>query len=532
LHKLWRKRPDARPTQAHPPALRVDSSSHIGSEDDGDLTATVIRGASLTGAGYLLTQVITFASYVALARLAGPHVFGTLAAAWTIVGVSAFVAESGMSSALIQRRDRLQEAAATATVATFAAGAALSLLALALSPLVGRYFHSHEVGLVAAAISGVLFLDAVTVVPDALLRRRFSFLRRGVVDPINALSYGAVAATLLALGMGVWALVIATYASGLLRVGTVWFFTRWRPDLHTISFSIWRELAGYGRHIVASEFLRQISSIVNTALVGRFLGLAALGEYRFGWRMATQAAMPVTAAGAYVLFPAFARISDDAERFRAAFLRSLRLFAVFVVPVGFALAPIGEQVVVAFLGERWQAAGQVLAALAGVTVMVPLITLATEVFKAANRPDLVARVTFSQTLGMIILMVALLPLGITAVAAGISAVYIVTGSYALRHVARVLALPARAILAELFRPLLAASAMAAALALFAEFLVPADGASTAVRLLWLAAEAALALVVYGAVLRAIAPATVAEFVHALHASIRRRHRPATATGAP
>jgi hypothetical protein len=73
--------------------------------------------------------------------------------------------------------------------------------------------------------------------------------------------------------------------------------------------------------------------------------------------------------------------------------------------------------------------------------------------------------------------------------------------------------------------------MAAALALFAEFLVPADGASTVTRLLWLAAEAALALLVYGAALRAIAPATVAEFVQTLHASIRRRRRPASATGA-
>ena len=143
-------------------------------------------------AGYFLTQVITLSFYVVLARLAGPEVFGAFAAAWIIVGVSSFLAESGMSSALIQRNDRLEEAAATAVLSTFFTGAALALIALALSPLVGLYFDTREIGLLAAALSGVLFVNAAGVVPDALMRRRFSFVRRVVVDPISATTYGIV----------------------------------------------------------------------------------------------------------------------------------------------------------------------------------------------------------------------------------------------------------------------------------------------------------------------------------------------------
>ena len=232
---------------------------------------------------------------------------------------------------------------------------------------------------------------------------------------------------------------------------------------------MWRELVRYGRHIAVSEFLRQINGILNAALLGRFLGLAPLGEYRFGWRMASQAAAPVTSAGVYVLFPAFARIADEPERFRRAFLRSLRMFAVLVVPVSFALAPLGEQIAVAFLGERWRVAGHVLVALAGVTAMQPLITLANEVFKAANRPRLVPRITLVLTAGMALATAALLPLGITGIALGISAAYVATGSYALTNVARVLRLKKRTILAELAFPALAATAMAVTVALLATF---------------------------------------------------------------
>jgi O-antigen/teichoic acid export membrane protein len=480
--------------------VRADNRGQTG------LTTTVVRGASVTGLGNLVTLVITFASYVVLARLASPEVFGTLAAGWTIVGASSFVVESGMSSALIQRQDRLEEAAATATVATFGAGIGLALLALALAPVVGLFFHSHEVGLVAAALSGMLFMNAATVVPDALLRRRFSFLRRGVVDPIDAFSYGIVGATLLALGLGVWGLVIATYVAGFVRITAVWLFVRWVPNLRLVSFAMWRDLARFGRHIAASELLRQVRGIANTALLGRFLGLAPLGEYRFGWRMATQAAIPVTTAGAYVLFPAFARIADDSERFLAAFLRSLRMVSAFALPISFALAPLGTQIAVAFLGEPWRAAGHV---------------LTNEVYKAANRPHLVAHVSLALTIGMVVGMIAFLPLGVTAVAGAMSLAYLLTGAYALGNVARVFALPLKTLGAELSRPALASAAMAGVLALFAAFIVDVDGEPASVRLGWLAAEACLGILVYGVVLRILAPSTVRELVQAIH-SLRGR----------
>ena len=46
---------------------------------------------------------------------------------------------------------------------------------------------SWIIGCAFAALSGVLFLNAVTVVPDALMRRRFSYVRLMIVDPLNAL---------------------------------------------------------------------------------------------------------------------------------------------------------------------------------------------------------------------------------------------------------------------------------------------------------------------------------------------------------
>jgi O-antigen/teichoic acid export membrane protein len=484
-------------------------------------TRVVVRGASFTGAGYLLTQAITLVSYVVLARLAGPSVFGAFAAAWILVGVSTFFAESGMSAALISRNDRLEEAAATALVSTVVAGVGLTALALAGSPLVGLYFHSHHIGALAAALSGVLLLNALTVVPDALMRRRFSYVRLMIVDPLNALTYGVAGTVALAEGMGGWGLVLATYAAGVVRVAAVFGFGRWKPQFRGASFAMWRELARDARHVVAGEVVREIGGIANTALLGRFVGTAPLGEYRFGWRMATQAGLPVAQASAHVLLPAFARMADDADRFRSAFLRSTRVIAILTLPVGFALVPLGEPAAVALLGNSWRTAGHVLAALAGAAIALPAIALATEVFKAANRPDILPRMSLVLAVGTLVLLGALLPFGVVAVAGGASLAYLATAGYAFERTARILSLPPRSLVTAIAGPFAAAAGMAGVLFAFRGVWEPPS--SSALRQFgWLGVSLLVAVPTYIALLRVLAPSSMAELMQAARAFRSRK----------
>src|SRR4051794_24751667 len=78
-----------------------------------NLTQTVVRGAGLAGSGYVLAQVLNLGFYLALARLATPEDFGILAAASLLLGAALLLTESGMMSAVIHRRDRLDESMQT-----------------------------------------------------------------------------------------------------------------------------------------------------------------------------------------------------------------------------------------------------------------------------------------------------------------------------------------------------------------------------------------------------------------------------------
>src|SRR4051794_12795773 len=170
--------------------------NRIGDDGDGEsraaggLTGTVLRGTALAGIGFSMSQILTLATYLVLARLVTPTEFGQFTAGLVLVALAQLYTESGMMSALIYRRDRLDEAAATAVVATILGGLLVSLFLLAVAPAIGFFFNSGTVTGVAAAGSGLALVRATDVVPSALLQRRFSFLRRMIVEPGAVVAFG------------------------------------------------------------------------------------------------------------------------------------------------------------------------------------------------------------------------------------------------------------------------------------------------------------------------------------------------------
>jgi O-antigen/teichoic acid export membrane protein len=490
------------------------------------LTRTVLRGVGLAGAGHVLTQALTLGVYLALARLATPQDFGRFAAGSVVVGLGILVAESGMLAAVIQRRDRVDEAAATALVATVSGGILLGLAALAASPLVGYFFHSHEIGLVAAAMSGFVVLKQTMVVPDAVMQRRFSFVRRVILEPLRVVVFGATAIAATAVGLGVWGLVAGTYAGVAAQAVTSWLLVRWRPRLELVSFAMWRELARFGRHVIASDAVRLVNAESQTALIGRVLGTAMLGQWTYAFRIALQPLALIVESVAYVLMPAFSRISHDEERFRAAVLRSLRWISMVALPASLILLPLGRPLVAVLFGPRWHEAGRAVTAMCAACAGAAVVSLASEAWKAAGRPDWLPRTHVLGGVLSIALTAAFLPVGLIGVAGGFSIASTLTAAYALYGLGRVTGAPVGRLLDQLWPATAAASVMAAAVYVL-ERELDAGSHGTAVGLALLAAETLAGLAVYLGALTVVSPGTGRALVGAARTA-RSRFRAAAA----
>jgi len=503
---------DARPTASQPEA------------PPGSLTKIVVRGASIAGAGYVVSQVISFGAYLTLARLLTPSDFGVFAAAIVLVGVGQVVGESGMLAALIQRREGLEEALESAFVATLAGGLLLSALALAAAPLVGLFFHHHDTALVAAAMSATMLFRLTAIVPSALLQRRFSFIRRVAIDPLGMLAFAAGSIIPAALGLGVWSLVIGVYSQLIVDLIGAWCFAGWRPHPRRASVRVWRELARFGRPVVLAEVIRQAIPQLPVIALGRVAGAGAVGQFSYAQRVAQQPPDAIVSIGAYVLLPALARLAVDQRRFRAALTRGLRWMCAISFPLGMLLFALGTPAIVLVFGERWRAAGEAVIPLGVYAAVLALDSIGSEVWKSAGRTDMLPRMHGLSLVLMAALIAAfVVPFGLIGVTTAIALSGVGVAVYATYGIHKVADVPISSLLAEIWPPGLAAAVIGGGLFCLEHFVVHSASRGTVAGLALLATEAALSLAVYMVCLPALSSGARADLMAAL-GGVRRRRR--------
>lgn len=486
------------------------------------LGGTLRRGAAISGFTLVLVQATSLITTLLLARLLSPQEVGVYAAGTVLTGFLVMFAEGGMKGALIQRQTDIEDAAATVFWATAATGVLMSLAALAAAPVVGLLFRDPLAAQIAAVTSGMLLMHALTNVPDGLLQREFNFKRRLIVDPARAIGFGVVAVGLSAAGFGVWSLAIGNYFSMAVWLAGTWALGRWRPGLGRASYRLWRELARFAYPLLIQSVVWQIREAGQAAIVGRFLGTAPLGQFRYGRRVGLLPAQAVVQVGSYVLFPAFSRLAGDPERLKVAFLRSLRWLWISAAPVAGFLVALGEPSVVLLLGERWREAGVFLVGMAGYGAAIAVKAAAGEAIKGTGRSRLLNWASAAQLILGLGLVLMALPFGLFGVGLAISATEIALAVLVLGLARTVVGFTIRELLRRLVPPLVAALVAVAVIGSAEHLLIESDEhGSTVLGLLILAGETVAFATLYLLVLRVLDPYAVWSIVDAARRKLTR-----------
>ncbi|MGI9002297.1 MAG: lipopolysaccharide biosynthesis protein [Pseudonocardia sp.] len=496
----------------------------------GPLARIARRGAALSAFTLVLVQGTSLIATLILARLLTPEEVGLYAAGTVLAGFLTVFAEGGLRAALIQRETDVDDAADTVFYATAVTGLGMSLLALAAAPVIAAIFRSPQAGEIAAVTSGMLLMHGFTNVPDGLMQRRFNFKRRLIIDPLRSITFGVVAIVFAAAGFGVYALVAGNYASTAVWLVGTWLLARWRPGRGRASIALWRELARFAYPLVIQNVVKNLRGSAQTALIGRGLGEGALGQYRYGRRLGELPATAVIEIGSYVLFPAFSRLAGEPERFKQAFLRALRWIWIGAAPVTVLIVLLGEAAVVILLGERWQAAGEFMVAMAGYGAGVAVQAVALEVIRGSGRSSLLNLVSAAQLVLGIGLVVALLPMGLVGVGLAASAASVVVAVLVLVLARSVIPFTARELGRRLAPPAVAALVALGVVGPLEWFVLDAGDRGIALGLAILAGEVLAFAVVYLGAMGVLDRPVVLEVMGGLRALLRRRSVPAGGDG--
>ncbi|MEO8380450.1 MAG: lipopolysaccharide biosynthesis protein [Acidobacteriota bacterium] len=374
------------------------------SAENSELGAATGRAAMWAFASMMGARLVTLVGLTLLARLLAPREFGLLAFAMAYIVYVETIGDLGTGTALIYWPNRRDDAAQITFLINLSAGVFWCLITLVIAPYVADFFNAPHGTAIVRALSVGFLIKFLGNTHDALTRKDLRFQARAVPEVAMAAVKAGISLLLAWRGFGAWSLVWGHLAGLTASTILFWTVTPWRPSW-TFPRDLLRPMLAYGRGIIFVNILSAVQLQTDLAVVGRMLGMTALGLYQLAGKIPEATVTVIVRVASRVLLPAFSRVAASGTHPKEAYLSAARYIGVVTLPITTGLAILARPFVLALFGPKWVAAAPMVTAL---TILAGIRALGAhpgDVLKATGRVAVVARI---ETMRAILIVIAAL----------------------------------------------------------------------------------------------------------------------------
>ncbi len=315
------------------------------------------RGAAWSGLSTIVLRLGSLTVGIILARLLMPEQFGVYAVALTVQSILVSVADLGLSADII-RSDRPRQIAPTVASLSLAMGLIITIATFTSSGALAQLLGSPEAGPAIAVLSFTLLLASVSVVPYAMLQRRFQQREMFYIGVADFVVSTTVTLLLVATGWGVLGLAVGRVAAQLVSSVLQFILAREIPRFG-IDRTLVRPVLAFGLPIAGANLLSWALLNVDNIILARVVGATALGYYVLAFNISSWPMSALAQVVRSISLPYFSRTDNG-----SAGLASLTGIAwAAALPAGAMLAALSAPLIETVYGAKWLPAAPVLAAL-------------------------------------------------------------------------------------------------------------------------------------------------------------------------
>ena len=299
--------------------------------------------------GYLGIQ---FVSNLVLARLLMPDDFGTIGVLIVFTTMSYVLIDSGLSSALVQKKTISEEDKSTVFFTNLAFAIVVYVVLFFTAPLFASYFHNPKIQDLLRVIELIVIIDAFSAIQSTVLAREMDFKILTIYKIISIFIAATVSIVLAYMGMGIWALVVQYILFSLCRALLLWLRTDWRPII-TFSKQSFKSLFGYGSKLLISQSIATLYNQLQSILIGRHFSASDLGYYTQARQLMQ---IPTDSLGRVVnnvSFPAYAKLQNERSKLKVMVRQNLLVLVFLNTPLMFYLSTVAKSLLVFLYSDKW-----------------------------------------------------------------------------------------------------------------------------------------------------------------------------------
>lgn len=374
-------------------------------DEIGRLDRALINGVAWTGGSRWLAQIFTWPITVIVARLLGPEAYGFMAVSTIFTRLLSVIAEAGLGYAIIMSPDASYSVIRQLNTLALLLGCTAVAMAIVLSPFVSAFFGQEEVRTVILALSVVFVIEALAIVPIAVMRREFRYKELALAEFARSISDTTITLCTAVAGFGYWALVCGYLGGAATSLFVVTFYGRQgyeRPRPVQV-----RPFVIFGLNFVSQGISSLICSSADIAVAGRLLGTTTTGQYVFAVTLAAAPLEKITSLVTRVTPGLFFEVRQDPDSIKRYLISITRLLALAAFPLLFGLAAIAHDFFYIVMGPSWGGAVWPMRLLCVHVAIASVFALLPQILQACGHPSIPTRQALIAAVVLPLLFVAL-----------------------------------------------------------------------------------------------------------------------------
>jgi PST family polysaccharide transporter len=317
------------------------------------------RNIGWMGIAQVVNRVFRLAATIVAARLLLPEDYGLAAIVLAAHEFSMIVAQRATSTSLVQSNaEELEGRCASAWSLNWLVCMGLFVGQCVLALVLARFYDNSTLALPLCALALSFLMLPLGMVQAALNVRAGRLSVVAKVDAMQSVADALLTVMFALSGVGVWALILPKVLLVPLWVTVHRRSCSWRCGQRP-AIKYWGELFKFGRNVVGVNLLTVVRNNADYVLIGKFLGVEALGIYYFAFNAGMGISLGVINAFSAAMLPHLCSAGNAPGRLKGRFKASLGALALVVgslVLLQTFLAPVYVPMV---FGQRWVDLGAV-----------------------------------------------------------------------------------------------------------------------------------------------------------------------------
>lgn len=352
-------------------------------------------------------QGVTLIVSIVLARVLDPSVYGTIALITVITTILQVFVDSGLGTALIQKKDADTLDFSTVFYCNFAVCILLYGGLFLCAPMIAKFYNNIELIAVIRVLGILLIISGFKNIQNAYVSRNLLFKLYFFATLGGTISAAIVGIWMAYNGYGVWALVIQNLVNQGIDTVILWKLVKWRPT-REFSFARLKILYSYAWKLLLSSLLDTVWNQLRQLIIGKKYTTTDLAYYNKGNEYPNYATLALNSSIDSVLLPVMSQSQDSIEMVKAITRRAIKTSSFILWPMMMGLAACATPFVNLVLTEKWLPCVPYLTIFCIVYAFYPIHTANLNAIKALGRSDLFLRLEIiKKIMNLVIILISM-----------------------------------------------------------------------------------------------------------------------------